>query len=1589
MSRKYEISVWNDIYDETVGHFVEEKLITIGSDTMTSFARARSPQLVNNINGTNTFTFTLYYSYIDPETGEQVKNPYVDYLPNERKVKVFWKDKWYDLLIKDRKEDSSAHTFTYTCQDQYLTELSRTGFELEFNTELENNIGTAPELITKVLEGSDWQLLEGDTIYQKMEEPVYEVETSREFIAQKNPSMESITISAGLPILVYYSSAPDIDNLSDSIQFYYSGSNTWQQDVNDMLVINGECCSLKVDWVKDEANASASATLDGNILFTIQFNNGLSTKYRAERYVQSQKTIYNSILDRYVNVYNEEELLGYQTTEYNDANAVVNLVTNPSNYSNTSGWIGQELVFTLYPSFDQSTDITTYKATSYLKFPSNNTYLFNTGLQNNRSYIKDGFITGETYIFRIKARENTGTSPSDKILNYGAFTPIICGRTIDYTPTSETYFEIDADKSKVDGDWLEYHMTCIRSRSYDSFTSALSPFGIFIKKNSEDTYWLEEVQFYKEIYGNTGYGTEEVRIDPGAMNLQSIAQPVWKYFSADQPSEITPETLEYTYTSLNEWDQAIPVYNNFEKYGTIEASNSNRFNILQTIAETFQGWLRFIINHDEDGYILYDNTGRPQKYVQFVETVGEERGVNFIYGVDLKSVSRRVDSSSISTKTIVLQNENEFGNHGFCSIARSTQNYPRENFIYNFDYFVQQGLLDGNALNNDLYNTSGLAYYSNLHRLNTEYTKNLEDLVQKKQELTRQQATATVYSQYISSASEELGDIESDIIKLAGATSMAGAEAYIKQHLDYTKVTTLLDDRSSVKTSINNYEELLTKINLSITALQEEVDRLTTRQNAIIRELLERNKAFYQKYSRYIQEGTWNSEDYYDDDKYYLDALQVAYTSSRPKITYTIEVLRLSDLEEYSSKVFNLGDICTIQDTEYFGYLPDRITPYKEEIVITEVTSYFEQPEKDTLKVQNYKTEFDDLFQRITAATQNLEFSSGKYARAANIVNSDGTIKSSVIQNTFNSNKDLVYGAQNESAVMDNTGITVTSYDDGSKQVKVTSGGVFITNDGGTTWKNAIRGDGITADVLTAGKINTESITVYNGEYPGFLWDGTGINAYKFNDTGAVDLTSFVRFDQFGLYGVKNTGTTFKPTSEEEIYDNANFGLTWNRFFLKNGDDTGSVEISSESDISIKTKTQTEQGEEIINRIQIGRLGSSEEGTNYGILIRNNEGNTVFKSDSYATEIAGWTIDQNALVSQMDQQSGSNIQIKADGSIGCYGHEALSVNEDCYPVQILNPFTARSIKNDQNVDFTQGQTIYIFSSFIGNRTFYYSRPYNHETYYDTYANVANSLGVPTTPQLLTTIQFFYNGNTYELELSSWTYTQQTPTLSQTTSYQDSQGQTVYSTMYTYKFDSTAKKGNFNLFSINADLAVSDIQYPRYYPESTTRWAIDKSGDATFYDIQAKGGTIAGWRIDEDKIWSTKTGTVLSASGAASKGGQDYSIITDAINAAMGSLGGVLMSGGLINGYSIARVAAQANAAYSKAIEAWNKASGSSSSSSSAMSRANQAYDLAYSTSRQYNAHYHTLSSQRISIKLTTGGTLSGVITSGSTGRAYT
>lgn len=1539
MKSKYEISVWSDIYDPNLGRFVEQKEIIIGSNTMTSESRARDPKLVNNINGTNKFSFNLYYSYIDTRTGEEITNPYVPYLVNERKIKVLWKDEWYDFLIKQIKEDSVNHLFTYNCEDSYITELSRNGFELEFATELENNIGTAQELVTKTLENTDWMFDEegSDFIYQETEEAVYEVTILNDFTAYLNPENTATAIQSGKPALVYYSCASDKDTLKSYCQFYYNGTNKWQQDQNDMLVINGNCYGVNVIW--EVENTTVTALVDGIPIFIINFATGLSTKYRAKRFVQSQKTVYNNILDRYVNVYNDGALYGYQTTEYNDALAVVNLVTNPSNFKNVSGWVGDELYFKLSPGFDSTTQISTYTSTSFLKLKAG-TY-FNTGIQNNRPYIPNGFIEGEKYIFRIRARMN-GDEPSkqDYISNPNLINPYVQGRNSNYFPDGPLYFETTNSFYDSTNKWLEYDVTCIKSCPYDMILSSSYPFGIFL---DVPDCWIEEFQFFREVYGSTGYDeAETVRIDPGQMNLQSIAQVVWKYFNAEQPAGTTKNSLEYVYTSPFEWSGAVPVYNNFERYGTIEESNSNRFNILQTIAETFECWVRFKIEHDEKGYIKYNDEGAPLKWVQLKKEAGQETGIGFIYGVDLKGIVRNIKSDKISTKTIVSQNENEFGKNGFCSIARSEQNYPRENFIYNFDYYIQQGLLDGQALYNDLYNTAGLAYYSKLHDLNTQYDKNLQNLLNKKSELTKQSAMSTVYTQYISSALDELHSIEDSLIKLAGVTSFAEVEGYIKTHYRDTKVKALMNNHSLTQNMIDYYNALSRDILDSITLLEEYIDTVTARQSEIIDELTALNKQFYAKYARFIQEGTWTSEDYWDDDLYYLDALQVAYTSSRPQILYEINVLRLSDLADFKSKVFHLGDISFVQDVKYFGYMPDKITPYKEKVILSEITSFFDTPDKDIVKVQNYKNQFDDLFQRITAATQSLEFSEGKYARAANIINSDGTIKSSVIQNTFDTNKDLVYGAQNESVSMDNTGITVTNNDDAAHLVKITSGGVFVSEDGGETWKNAIRGDGVNTDLLTAGRINTEQITIYNGDFPSFRWDPNGLNAYKFNEDGSVDTTQFVRFDQYGIYGMQNADEVYVPSSEQQIYNDANFGLTWSKFFMKSVNGDKSIEISTEKDIVVKSND--------IERVVIGRVdGASSD--NYGIRIRNEANDIVFQCDNNGSYLSGWTLTKDYLESETSTSTNNNIRIYADGNIGCYAHDPYEKREIVYEIQTSATFSIIGI-NAPNTNVRKRDPIYPFVSNVGKTKVEYQVSGSHASHGKTYDN-APTVIKPVPPS---TIQLVYSGpsgeKNYQLTDINWDVQQKQMTYVE----YPSSGKVQYTT-YTYTFNLVAKKNDSKLFTIPYTDTFNTTK-SKYIPASDTKWKIDNEGDAIFHEIYADGGSIAGWWIDDEKIYQTVDGTrngriktQLNSNGTARTEGFDYSIITDAINASMAKLGGVLLQNGLVGGFNLGAI-------YQMAVNAASTASSAYNLAGTAYNRASDALETANGASFKASHHQH-------------------------------
>lgn len=1519
---KYEISLWEDRLVPQTGegqsivpeHYEEEKVCIIGSDTMTSQARALEPKLVRNVNGTNKLTFKLYYTYIDNETGKRIQNPFTSLLVNERKVKCKWEDQWYDFVIKGIQEDSNGKTITYTCEDLYINELSKTGFSLEFDQKLNNNQGTAQELAKKVLEGTDWAVDtdNSDHILQTIEEPLYRATLTQNLDAKdKNGTIK--TILGGSVIYLFYSV---VQEKKSYIQFIYNTS--YETESNSQLLKENNCYSVEMDWSVFET------LLDRNM--GIVFSD-----YRGKRLVRKQLQEFNNALNRNCYVYKDQsnnKVLGYSTVEYKDPTVVLNLISNSKEFVDTNGWRGGEgLGWELYPPFFGTEITDSYSSSTYIKAPGGKLSLFNSGLQDNAGYLEEGLQAGQRYIVRLQAysyNETNKSLSSDlispegielKILDYfktvatvgvpahnetGSYcsqtTPTIVdtyysttdtekkeGKTyFIYTQNEENkwgYFELTTDfkeardsgvqifeqgekviefEIKITSSIPRKEVTAGYPAIYNSNSSTARP-GIFI---TLPKCWIKEIQLYQRVEGLNGRV-----IHLGDLDSQSVGKTYYKYFYPNDAYK-KEEEIKYIYYGLEKQTQFIEYYGEpnsshvlYEKIRSITAKNSNRFNILQNIAEIFQCWVRFKIEHNEDtGRIIYEN-GVPKKTVYFKEEIGEDLGYGFVYGIDLKTISRSIDSNQLTTKVVVAPNTSEYAENGMCRIADADLNENGENYILDFGYYISQGLLNSGELNKYLYspnNNGQSGFYIELKKKNEAYLERAKLIEAKKTELTKQKSLYTVYDQYVTSAEEQITTLKDNLSKLANIFPYDEKEIldFLSKKPDFSEAKNYYTTLITTQNNLDSYRDSLALLDSSVKALTKLVADEEKENEKIVEEKKTLENAFYQKFSRFIQEGSWTSQDYIDPNLYYLDARSVAYTSSRPKISYNISVIRLNALDEYKGKKFNVGDISFIEDKEFFGYIKGKDawkTPYHEKVLISESTSWFDSPEKDTFTIQNYKTQFEDLFQRITATTQSLQYSTGEYNRASSIVEGKGVINTETLQNSININNELVFKSQNEEIFQDSTGLTLTDKRDPSKRTKLTSGGLFISTDGGVTWKNAVRGEGVATQYLTSGSINTNNIAIYDGAHASFRWDKYGINAY--DATREIDeatnqevlkgiiTNNFVRFDQYGVYGIKGTADDpYNPqkeitvdgktiVGEDKIWHDALFGMTWKGFFLKSkGTDNQQIEISTTNDICV-TKDK-------IERIKIGRIDSRKEITEngevshdiYGLRLKDNTGATTMETDDSGQL---WLRDK--------------LRISNTVSIG-----VLETGKDRY--QVFNSNNNFIVYNDGTVEATQGN---FSGSTIGGFTIEDNRLFSNDV-------VLSSRGIEIRNNGILSI---LDGNTEVFSANKAFY-------EKTTDITPQEGKTYYTynkdtDVYTVweRGESTEFPSDIEIYEVvrktifSGTLEGANGSFSGELKGATGIFSGELQGATGVFtgSITAQSGTIGGFEISNDKLNSIKKG----------------------------------------------------------------------------------------------------------------------------------
>ena len=1460
--KPYEISVWED--ELTQNGFRERKIAVIGSNTMTGFNKVYDPVFNKKSNGEKTLSFSLKYKYFDPHIGnEDVINPFAALLVNERKVKLHYDNQWYEFIVKEHSESSDGLEWTYTCTDAFVLELSKNGYNITFDTELNNNQGTAHELAKETLKDTDWQVGTTNVGKQMVAEPIYKASlVSTTGISIINASgTEDILPELPASIYLFYSYVKNQNG--KNVQFIIRDENR-QYTIDDKNVITDTNFRIITDLkFKDyilvdtpsgnpqdqkwyELNDTTYVlTTDTEVVANKSyyylhpsFWNGQTeiisigkteTRYQANRLVYGQRTTYDPVLQRTVDLFkaDDREIYRYTDYTYTTSNVVTNLITNGDNFNlledgTLQGWNPyvdfypheegdkiDKLELVTRPELGTGKELADLALLSQIEgflkvsfkgaLTDYKNAIFNSGIENNSSII-ESISKGQEFVFRWRAghgevnalepEQNLGLivakytqddpnpyryyykhiDPNNIIMRFEG-TPSILnnyvrggsliegedGKAAYYindvaqTPSTKYIYEvkeiIEGEEQtkeyiwnaqngefelKTDSNYLPYYYltaTADKAIKNSDLSDPTQKFGIFIyTTDGVSPIYIQDIQLTRFIEDAEG---KPILIG----NVPTATSNSTEYYYLKPEDGTAAEDVE-TYTSTDELAAELgiqatdiePVYNvDSEKILSISVSQSNCFNILQTIAETFECWVDLVVEHDERGYITYSND-KPEKYVYLKEYAGEENWAGFKYGINLNSIERTINSEEFVTKLIVDSSQSDYVDEGFVSIVNAPSNQSDESYILNFDYYYNQGLLERETTEEDKLNfisaiatknleikekekqrrdleaamtslgsnrnvftelvetardtqTRALAEFEALTGQTYEEYRQSHTSLEEDDQLTEEEtiydllgelyvssATINNYSGILSNVDQEYWTVRKQLrgsenynvkvwvdrdenlvrhifvelsdylpgfsFEIGGSTyTSTVSKKYWDLEKDDTEITFTAPEGYTIDTAqytINDNKVGKFKITCSETVegVEDEIEDLYEQKNELIND-------FNNKYSRFIQEGTWNSTDYIDSELYYLDALQVSNTSAQPAVSYTINVVEVSELEGLELYNFDAGDKTYVEDTEFFGWanVDGVLTPAREEVIVSEVEWHLDEPDQNVITVQNYKTRFEDLFQRISATVQTVQYNEATYAKISSLLDANGTINQNVLLESLNriSGKEVAL-TSNGSVIIQDDVVLIQNLNNPANRVIINSEGIRVSSDGGQNWQTAIDGEGINIGTVYTGTLNTNQVVIGSDDNPSFRWDKAGISAYKSNEeTGIYDLQTFVRYDQYGLYGIKDNGT-FKAQSLDDVLEKAHFAVTWDGFFIKN-DYTGGgrVEITSDNDFRVLKDIDGTGNETEVIKIGALEWNGSEivdkntAPTLYGIRIKGKNGiGNAFKADDQGNlEVTG------------------------------------------------------------------------------------------------------------------------------------------------------------------------------------------------------------------------------------------------------------------------------------------------------------------------------------------------------------------------------
>jgi hypothetical protein len=215
-------------------------------------------------------------------------------------------------------------------------------------------------------------------------------------------------------------------------------------------------------------------------------------------------------------------------------------------------------------------------------------------------------------------------------------------------------------------------------------------------------------------------------------------------------------------------------------------------------------------------------------------------------------------------------------------------------------------------------------------------------------------------------------------------------------------------------------------------------------------------------------------------------------------------------------------------------------------------------------------------------------------------------------------------------------------------------------NQGDMVWSSSITPRGINASILNAGIINTDQIQIMNGNSPAFKWDKYGISAlYDDTNNNSDKDYGFVRFDKYGLYGIKDELTSWAPDEIDpltHITEKSTFALTWRGLqIVKN--------ITGTSSKDSKIKLRIGEFEATGNKSAIMEIVNTTEGKTTPIFAVYTDGSAIIGGLGYSSgggslvlpteyEVKGfgqWEVDNHKIATKINSGAAIRSEITNTG----------------------------------------------------------------------------------------------------------------------------------------------------------------------------------------------------------------------------------------------------------------------------------------------------------------------------------------------------